>query len=254
MSRNVFEIDQGLLGFSLTDPGKDVLTASISDYTAFSCQVTTGALNASANTTNKVTPATWCEPEATEVVPGITSFDLAITFLQDPHIATGINEFLFEHDTEAIWWFMGFAGTDPPKAIGQCTAVAGTIGGDPRTPLVFSVTLPCKGKPSVAFGDASSHVVVGGAATGAVAGTPGHFTPAGSAPPANLAAMSGPPAITASPTTAWTTGEYVVLADGTNANWTGTNWVAGIHAFAAESEMAGAGAGSSGGFIGSAEV
>lgn len=62
------------------------------------------------------------------------------------------------------------------------------------------------------------------AATGATAGTPGTFTPAGAAPPANLAAMTG---LTASPATAWTTGQYVVLADASWAHWSATAWVAG---------------------------
>lgn len=61
-------------------------------------------------------------------------------------------------------------------------------------------------------------------ATGATAGKPGTFTPAGSAPRANLAAMSG---ITASPATAWTTGQYVVLGDNSHAHWTSTAWAAG---------------------------
>ena len=64
-------------------------------------------------------------------------------------------------------------------------------------------------------------------ATGATAGAPGYFTPTGATTPANLAALSG---ITASPATAWTTGQYVVTADLLAANWTGSAWVAGIHA------------------------
>jgi hypothetical protein len=61
-------------------------------------------------------------------------------------------------------------------------------------------------------------------ATGATAGTPGTFTPSGSAPPANLAAMGS---ITASPTTAWTTGQYVVLGDSSDAFWDSSQWTAG---------------------------
>ena len=65
-------------------------------------------------------------------------------------------------------------------------------------------------------------------ATGATAGTPGTWTPAGSDAPANLAALQGAtPAIVASPTTAWTTGQRVVLGDGSAAHWSGTAWVAG---------------------------
>lgn len=62
--------------------------------------------------------------------------------------------------------------------------------------------------------------------TTATAGTPGAFTPAGSAVP-NLAAMSAAPAVTASPATAWTTGQYVATLDGLYCSWNGTAWVAG---------------------------
>lgn len=62
-------------------------------------------------------------------------------------------------------------------------------------------------------------------ATGAAAGIPGSFTPAGATPPSNLAAMTG---ITASPATAWTTGQHVEMGNGSDCYWNGTAWVAGI--------------------------
>jgi hypothetical protein len=62
------------------------------------------------------------------------------------------------------------------------------------------------------------------AATGANAGAPGIFTPTGATPPAALTDMTG---ITANPTTAWTSGQYVVLGNSTLAHWTGTAWAAG---------------------------
>lgn len=62
-------------------------------------------------------------------------------------------------------------------------------------------------------------------ATGATAGVPATLTPTNSYAPADLAdAQTG---FTASPTTAWTTGQYVRLGDGTTAHWDGTAWVAG---------------------------
>jgi hypothetical protein len=61
-------------------------------------------------------------------------------------------------------------------------------------------------------------------ATGATAGTPGTFTPPGATPPEDLAALDG---LTANPTTAWTTGQRVVLGDSTTAHWNGTVWTAG---------------------------
>jgi hypothetical protein len=63
------------------------------------------------------------------------------------------------------------------------------------------------------------------AATGATAGTPGNFTPAGATRPANLAGLTS---VTASPTTAWATGSYVVTADQLGAHWSGTAWAAGV--------------------------
>jgi hypothetical protein len=65
-------------------------------------------------------------------------------------------------------------------------------------------------------------------ATGAGPGTgTGTYTPAGATPPANFAALSG---VTASPATAWTSGQYILLGDGSKANWSGTAWAVGAHA------------------------
>ncbi|MEU3265116.1 hypothetical protein [Streptomyces bacillaris] len=61
-------------------------------------------------------------------------------------------------------------------------------------------------------------------ATGATAGTPGSFTPDGATSPENLAALSG---VIATPSSAWTTGQHVVLGDSSKAYWNGTAWVAG---------------------------
>jgi hypothetical protein len=72
-------------------------------------------------------------------------------------------------------------------------------------------------------------------ATGATAGIPGTWTPAGSTPPADLAALQGS-AIVATPVTAWTSGQYVqtqeVGAAG-RATWTGAGWVGGAAPLAA---------------------
>ena len=62
-------------------------------------------------------------------------------------------------------------------------------------------------------------------ATGADAGTPGTFTPSGATPPADFAALAG---VVANPATTWTTGQYVVLGDASNAYWDGAAWQVGI--------------------------
>lgn len=65
---------------------------------------------------------------------------------------------------------------------------------------------------------------VGTVATGADAGMPGTWTPPNSYGPETLADLT---TVTASPTTAWTSGQYVTLGDGSQAHWTGTAWAAG---------------------------
>lgn len=65
--------------------------------------------------------------------------------------------------------------------------------------------------------------------TGATAGAPGTWTPAGSTPPANVTALIAgvPNVVAANPTTAWTVGQYVATGDAAQAHWSGTAWVAG---------------------------
>lgn len=65
-------------------------------------------------------------------------------------------------------------------------------------------------------------------ATGATAGIPGSFTPAGSTPPANVAGMAG---LTATPATPWTTGQFVqtgTIGAAGRATWAGSSWVGGV--------------------------
>jgi hypothetical protein len=87
--------------------------------------------------------------------------------------------------------------------------------------------LPIGVKP-MAFGSNSYTYAItplgASVATGASAGTPGTFTPDGSIVPANLAALAS---VIATPTSAWTTGQYVTLGDASTAHWDGTAWVSG---------------------------
>lgn len=66
----------------------------------------------------------------------------------------------------------------------------------------------------------------GPAATTANAGTPGTWDPVDSYPPANFAALEAS-TVVADPTTAWGSGEYVVLGDNSHAYWDGTAWAVG---------------------------
>ena len=67
--------------------------------------------------------------------------------------------------------------------------------------------------------------LTGVTATGVVAGTPGDFLPPGASAPATLIALQAAGAL--GQTTAWGAGQYVVLADFSEASWNGTAWAAG---------------------------
>lgn len=69
-------------------------------------------------------------------------------------------------------------------------------------------------------------IALGVPATGAAAGIPGTLTPSGSYGRASMADLLATP-LTASPGTAWTTGQYISNRDGTKAHWNATIWVAG---------------------------
>jgi len=64
-------------------------------------------------------------------------------------------------------------------------------------------------------------------ATGATAGIPGSYTPVGSYARTNFGDLTVAPTLTASPSTAWTTGQHIVLGDGSHAHWSSSAWVAG---------------------------
>lgn len=67
------------------------------------------------------------------------------------------------------------------------------------------------------------------AITGVQAGTPGNFIPLAATPPADLATLKADPNVgdSAYSGPAWTTGQYVVLGDDSNAHWDGSAWAAG---------------------------
>ena len=87
--------------------------------------------------------------------------------------------------------------------------------------LTSDIAWDIVGDPTLSFDGA------GVVATGATAGTPGSFTPAGAVTPATLAALQAG-SVTASPATAWTTGQSVVLGDASNAHWDGAAWAAAV--------------------------
>jgi hypothetical protein len=131
----------------------------------------------------------------------------------DPQEA--LARFLLDNAGEQVpFVFRPWSGDDGDGYKGTVTLVPGPIGGEEGSFSEQSVSLPVEGQPTPLTGGSV-------AATGATAGTPGTWTPGGAAAPADT---SG---ITASPTTAWTTGQYVALEDSTHTHWDGTAWQTG---------------------------
>lgn len=104
------------------------------------------------------------------------------------------------------------------------TPLAGDVGDASSLDLEWSI----KGWGSTP----TTNITGATAATGATAGTPGTWTPSGSTAPADVPDLIAgtPNAVTASPGTAWTVGQYVQTgtagAPG-EASWDGSIWVAG---------------------------
>lgn len=104
-----------------------------------------------------------------------------------------------------------------PVMSGTCLVKAFPFyAGSPGEPTAFDLVLAVQGAPSFT-------TTAGAAATGGNAGTPGTYSPVGATPVANAAGASG---MTANPTTAWTSGQYM---KGTSADfyWNGSAWTAG---------------------------
>lgn len=114
-------------------------------------------------------------------------------------------------------------GTGPYNVVANASGVASPLdsaitSGDHLHVQLTTIEPPEPGCACIASGPKS---------TGATAGIPGTYTPADSYPPDNFGELTTTHTLTASPSTAWTTGQYIELADGTFAHWNGTAWVAG---------------------------
>jgi hypothetical protein len=186
VSSTIFKIEDGVFALTLVDtaavgylpdwqtPGGVAVDAvTLAAYTTtdgndLSCQVTSGALTASPNTTTDTTPATFCGPEVNTTSVGVTSYNVDATILQDPNVAAGVSAYLFEHDTKEAYFILGLDGTNPPKAVGRCRIVAGAFGGDARVTLTATISLPVVRKPDIEFGNATTSRVVLGSGEPAV--------------------------------------------------------------------------------------
>lgn len=149
---------QSPVGDTGTGSTATLLTAELTDYesaaSGWTCQMTSGAVNGRPSTTTVTRKPTFCAPGATIPSPDETAFELAISFYQDPDVVNSLSLWLLDHDTEEAYAFLAW-GSGPQKLVGRVRIATGTIGGDPRTPLEATLTLPFSGKPLVERADAA---------------------------------------------------------------------------------------------------
>jgi hypothetical protein len=164
-------VDKAAVGYVDTwqaPAGATAVTAALADYTdgdGFSCQITSGKLTPSKQSTRRDRAATFCSPASSTVQVGQSTYALDIAFFQDPHVRAGLSSFLFEHDTEEAYFLLGGDGAAPPRAVGRVRLVAGGFLGDPRADLTDSVSLDLVRKPDILFGIAGETRLVTGAGT-----------------------------------------------------------------------------------------
>lgn len=150
-----------------------------------------------------------------------------------------------------LFWANPYDESYPPSVLDPSTPATGVVAGTPGSFTPSGSAVPANITELRALGigagpawTVGQYVVIGsgnaywngtdwamgtapaGPPTNATAGTPGSFTPSGSAVPATIAALrTAIPAPT--PATAWTTGQYVVIGSG-NVYWNGTDWATGM--------------------------
>jgi len=186
MATTVFQITDGLALLLPVDKtatgyadawqapgGKTAATAAAADYPTggFSCQITSGKLTASKQSSTIEVPATFCSPASSRVQPGETRYTLDLEFLQDVTVRDGFSAFLAENDAEEAYFLLGLnGGTTPPRAIGRVNLHDAGFGGAPRANLTDSVSFDCTRKPDRLFGVTGSTRLVTG--TKVVTNTP----------------------------------------------------------------------------------
>lgn len=109
-------------------------------------QVTSGMLVAVP--ASETVPATF--RTAAVSVPATTGYEVSVSFLQDWTSSTGLSKYLYDNDGELKWFQLTpDDDTSGTKIEGECYIVAADLGGGGSSPLQATVTLPCKGKPTL---------------------------------------------------------------------------------------------------------
>lgn len=170
----IWQIEDGVLAFSLVDPlevgylptwnapgGATKLTAALADYEAdstfWSCQVTSGTLTPTADTTTQEVVPTFCKNGRTIPTPKESTWTLDVDMLQDPQAGPtaptmGLAEYTYLHDAQEVYGLLGLNGDLAPRAIFRVRLSPTAFGGAARTPLTASASWPVTQWPDIAWG------------------------------------------------------------------------------------------------------
>jgi len=191
MSKTIFRIENGVLAFELVDTaavgylpswqapmGAVLPTVTAADYDTaadnFQCQVVTGVLQSTPQSTTENLDGTWCDLPEVVTIAGEDTFAVAMDVYQDPN-AVGLAAYLYENRGKKAYAYFGMGTNpgDPPTAIGVVTLSAVSIGGG-RAANRAQVTWPFDRAPDIQFGTpAASRVVFGDKSIPAIDVPPG---------------------------------------------------------------------------------
>jgi hypothetical protein len=174
----IWRIQSGVLAFTDVDPlavgylpswmgpgGATSSTAAMADYEAdatfWSCQVTSGALVPTADSSTQDQPSTFCQLGETVPTPKLSTWTLDVEMIQDPHVGggvapaqtVGLAQYLYEHDAQEVYFLLGLNGADAaPRAIGRVLLSAAQFGGVAQDILLATGSWPTNGKPDIEWG------------------------------------------------------------------------------------------------------
>jgi len=106
----------------------ELALAGVTPLVSYACQVTSLVLEPAQNTTT--TPGTYCQ--APHDTPGLSSWAMVISFLQDWGATPSLSEFTLTNDGELCdFEFTSSSPATIPSMTGQAYVTATAFGGDP---------------------------------------------------------------------------------------------------------------------------
>jgi hypothetical protein len=171
----IWQITSGVLAFKVVDTaavgylptwnapaGKTAKTVTMADYetgsTSWSCQITSGLLTPTADSTTVDVAPTFCVVGRTIPTPKQSTYTLDVELFQDPQVpsvppAMGLSQFTYTNDAKEVYFMLSLNGsTLPPRAVGRVVMSPTAFGGAARTPLTATASWAVTQWPDILYG------------------------------------------------------------------------------------------------------